>query len=124
MFQQISQLISSLSTLTLVTIMAVVVIIVGAAIFFIFTEIVGSNSKVENVMSHYNRALSAWCAFAVREEMHDAYPVGIEIEAEKAPFGIIVKKVTVIAKNGFAEARYRLVRDDEKLVHFEREEPE
>ncbi len=119
--QQLGQLIASMNALVFATILAVIAVIFVAVIYFIFAEITGSSSKIENVMSHYNRALSAWCAFAAREELQNAYPVAIEIDADKAPFGIMVKKVVVVAKIGFIETKYRLIRADQNFVHFERE---
>ncbi len=69
-------------------------------------------------MSHYNRALSAWCAYAVANDLQNAYPVGIEIESDIAPFGIMVKKVVVVVKSGFREKKFLLVRADEHFVEF------
>lgn len=116
------QIVESLGRLSLQVLLvsgAVICIAIVAVLSFVSTEISGSTRKIEVTVNAYNTALSAWAAFAKQEELDNAYPLAIEIEAEKLPFGgLHIKKSVVLVKVGFREKRYRLVSSKNNHVHF------
>ncbi len=117
--EQIVEFLGQASLQILLTFGAVIAVTIIALFFFVLTEISGSVSKIEVTINAYNTVLSAWAAFAKQEELNNVYPLGVEIEADKIPFGgLHIKKSIVLVKVGFKEKRYRLVSRKNNHVHF------
>lgn len=94
--------------------------VLSSAIFFAFaSNVFGATAKVENVMREYSQALQAWCVYAIREGLDNHYPVGIEIEADKLPGGLHVKKVVVVVRSRSLDRKYELIRADDFPVFQE-----
>ncbi len=117
--EQIVELLGHLSLQVLLVVGAVVCITIVAVLSFMSTETFGSAQKIERTVNAYNTALSAWAAFATQEELDNAYPLAIEIEAEKLPCGgLHIKKSVVVVRAGFTEKRYMLVNSNKNNLHF------
>ncbi len=124
MSEQIGQLVFSTNSLILMLLVAVVAVTFVTIAHFVLTEVVGLPAQIGRVVAHYNEALGAWHAFALREGLENSCPVRIEVEAEKAPFGILVKELVVVVRTGFIETRYKLVRANGQFVDFYKVEEE
>lgn len=120
--ERMEQIVESLGRLSLQVLLAfgaVVCIAIIAVLSFMSTQTSGLAQKIEATVNAYNAALSAWAAFAKQKELDNAYPLAIEIEAEKLPFGgLHIKKSIVLVRVGFKEKRYRLVSNKSNNVHF------
>ena len=108
------------NSVVVVTILALFFVGVATLMYVTISSLSGWSAKLENAMCQYNDALAGWAIYASREELQNYYPVRIEVDAEKTPFGLHVKRLVVVVKPGQGpEKRYLRVRQDEHFVLFQ-----
>jgi hypothetical protein len=100
----------SVSTFMLAVLFTVLGIGLAAFTMWVTSDLFGAISRISNLMNQYNLALTSWCGYAIANDLVNAYPIGIEVDAEKPPIGALrFTRVVLVVRCGFKEQKYLMI---------------